>query len=211
MNENEPTASYDLDRPRPIELAMLIHDENRGLSMRRAIRKKRTACDGLFIVQVFRDDDRLSFMTSSYDGHTAETLSTKELFHMWISLAGHILRNNATEQDAEAMKQKRFILAVLTQLKLSEKLERRDENAPKPEMPVGVSSPALASVEQAATSVVDAVVNENAASIAEIRQAYRTLPDAVEATSTGQDRRASADAPSFETVDPGDVNPGDSN
>lgn len=123
---------------RPIELAMILHAENKGISLEKAAEKKRTACDGVFVVQVFRDNDVLSFMTASHDGHTGEKLSVEELFQMWVSMAGHIAQHDDAS-TTKASKQRRFVLTVLQQLKLSADLGRAKDGE-KVEMPLGVDA-----------------------------------------------------------------------
>lgn len=179
--------SYDRKRKRPIELQTILHDMTRrdpGVSAGAAERRNRTACDALFVVQVYRDpavdgadDPMIHFQTSSFDGRTLAPMKTEELFDVLVALAGHIMRNNedADGRNARALKQKRFLLAMLTQLKLSESLGPLEKDAPAPEMPLGVSSPALRTLEEAVEGEEDTAVADTARELREMREAAREL------------------------------------
>lgn len=145
--------SYNTKQKRPLEVQMILHDleKEEGISVEKANRKNRAACDALFIVQVLRDGVNHHYLTTSYDAATKKEFEILELFNTFVSLAGHIARlasNPETELTHEEAKIRRFVIAVLTQLKLSEKLGAL-EPGKKPEAPVGLSSKALGSLEEA--------------------------------------------------------------
>lgn len=90
--------SIDLDRPRPLEIAILHHEEG-GKSERELLRRSRVGADALFHIRVLNDADRQHTVIGSVDGHTGEPLALANLYRLWVSFAGHLARTSRKVYD----------------------------------------------------------------------------------------------------------------
>lgn len=87
------------------------HDEGEGLTEAELQGRREGGCDALLLAHVLRNGGRLQFQFLSLDGKTGKTLSDRELFVIWSSLA-HVIKDGQLEPTQRQLARMVFETAV---------------------------------------------------------------------------------------------------
>jgi hypothetical protein len=122
----------DVKKKRPLALRLLEVADEGGLTVREAKRRKLSACDAFFLIQVLFEGDKSVLLTTSFDGESRAPMSVKGLYEMWVSMTGYVAAQLDGE-DPEHRKMAVFLQAVLDKLNLDRNMKPVTEPSSSPE------------------------------------------------------------------------------
>lgn len=109
--------AYDLDRPRPLEISVLVHDleKGEGRTERELLPRSRIGADALFLIRSLIQADELAIHYTSSD-EFGRPLDLQSLWHMWVCMTGHLAREAEQQNNAPML---RFCSMVLSHMGLN--------------------------------------------------------------------------------------------
>jgi len=112
-----------LDIKRPLMLTLYSADEkDPEISEREALELGGVSADAVLVVRALFNGPQLHIQTTSVDGRTLKALSPSAIFHMWVSLTGHLARQDLPADNETEALQIVFLRQILGTMKLSPEL-----------------------------------------------------------------------------------------
>lgn len=108
---------YDLDKLRPLEIALLVHDveKGEGRTERELLPRSRIGADAFFLIRSLIDDGELAIHYTSSDAK-GKALDLQSLWHMWVCMTGHLAREAEQRHNGPML---RFCSMVLAHMGLN--------------------------------------------------------------------------------------------
>ncbi len=97
-------------------------EQGGGISELEANRRDRSTCDAFFLIRALIDDEQVTMLTTSLEGHQMGPISVTMLYRMWVSMAGFIAKK-ADPEDPEEKRAQRFCGMILKHLEMNDLLE----------------------------------------------------------------------------------------
>lgn len=112
-----------LDVKRRLMVTLYTADENSPeLSEREALELGGVSADALVVIRALFNGPELVIQTTSVDGATLKPISLSALFHLWVSLTGHIARMELPTDNETEEGQVVFLRKILATMALTPEL-----------------------------------------------------------------------------------------
>lgn len=132
------TSGYDLNKARPLEIRLVDHRAEGGMSEAKAAEGGGVMADAFLLMRVLVEEDKIALSFSAIEGWSAGEMSLDALFNLWIALASKIAQREGQTPDHEKLRA--FAERVLAMMSLTTGLTRLGE-VPLPVTPGEAPTP----------------------------------------------------------------------